>query len=45
MEADCKQLAVETVNPNLQSHFARMAGVWGYLAGSRPSVSKTRKLN
>ena len=45
MEADCKQLAVKTESPILQSHFVRMAGVWGFLAGSRPSNAKTKKLN
>lgn len=45
LAADCKQLAVKTESPILQSHFVRMAGVWGYLGGSRPSDAKIRKLH
>ena len=45
MAEDCKRLAVKTESPILQSHFVRMAGVWGFLGVSRPSDAKIRKLN
>lgn len=45
MEADCMQLAVETVRPSLRSHFVRMARVWAALAIGGPSDAEIRKLN
>ena len=43
MEADCRQLAVETTSQNVQSHFVRMAGVWAALAGNGSTDTKTKK--
>lgn len=45
LEADCKQLAVETADPKLRSHFVRMAGMWSALADSEPSDIATEKPN
>jgi len=45
MEADCKQLAVETSSPNRRSHFVRMAGMWAALADCGPSDIATEKPN
>jgi hypothetical protein len=36
LESECKQLAVQTPNADLQSHFVRMAGVWSALAENGP---------
>ena len=43
MEAECRQLAVETTSQNLQSHLVRMAGVWAALAGNGSTDTKTSK--
>jgi hypothetical protein len=45
LEADCKQLAIETNRPSLQSHFVRMAGVWAALADSDLSDIAAGKMN
>lgn len=39
LEADCMQLARDARNPNLQSHFLRMAQVWRTLATSGPCAN------
>ena len=39
LEADCMQLAGDARNPNVQSHFVRMAGFWSSLALSGPSTN------
>jgi hypothetical protein len=44
LEADCMQLAGDAHNPNAQSHFVRMAGVWSSLAVSGPSVNASPEL-
>jgi hypothetical protein len=36
LESECKQLAIQTANADLQSHFVRMAGVWSALAENGP---------
>lgn len=43
LEADCKQLAVQTDSPNLQSHFVRMARMWAALTDNGPSDTKAGK--
>ena len=45
LEADCMQLAGDAPNPNLQSHFLRMARAWLALAVSGPSVIAARELS
>ena len=44
LEADCMQLAGDARNPNVQSHFARMARLWSGLAVSGPSANVGRQL-
>jgi hypothetical protein len=44
LEADCWQLAGDARNPNVQSHFVRMARVWSGLAISGPSANAGRQL-
>ena len=44
LEADCMQLAGDARNPNVQSHFVRMARVWSGLAVSSPSANAGRQL-
>jgi hypothetical protein len=34
LEADCRQLGIETDRPHLKVHFARMAKMWAALADS-----------
>ena len=45
LEADCMQLVGDTHNPNLQSHFLRMARVWSSLAVSGPSANSGPELS
>lgn len=42
LEADCWQLAGAVRDPNLQSHFVRMARGWLTLAVSEPSADAGR---
>jgi hypothetical protein len=44
LEADCMQLAAGARNPNVQSHFVRVARVWSGLAVSGPSANSDRQL-
>ena len=44
LEADCMQLAGDARNPNVQSHFVRMARVWFALAVSGPSANAGQAL-
>jgi hypothetical protein len=44
LETDCLQLAADAPNPNVQSHFVRMARVWSGLAVSGPSADAARQL-
>jgi hypothetical protein len=44
LEADCMQLVGDVRNPNVQSHFVRMARVWSALAVSGPSANTGRQL-
>jgi hypothetical protein len=36
LESECKQLAIQTANADLQSHFVKMASVWSALAENGP---------
>jgi hypothetical protein len=45
LEADCMQLAVETNNQTLASHFVRMSKVWAALADNEPSDVGAGKLH
>jgi hypothetical protein len=44
LEADCMQLAGDARNPNIQSHFVRMARFWSAIAASDPSTNVGRQL-
>jgi hypothetical protein len=37
LESECRQLAMQSDNVDLQSHYVRMAGVWSALAENGPS--------
>ncbi|MEP6605840.1 MAG: hypothetical protein ABJA60_06950 [Nitrosospira sp.] len=37
LESECRQLAMQSDNADLQSHYLRMAGVWSALAENAPS--------
>jgi len=43
LEADCMQLAGVSPNPNVQSHFLRMARVWSGLAVAGLSANAGRR--
>jgi len=38
LESDCMQLAADSQNPKMQSHFIRLARAWFTLAVSGPSA-------
>jgi hypothetical protein len=42
MEADCMQLAAETKNQTLASHFVRMSKMWAALVDSEPSDNEAQ---
>jgi hypothetical protein len=44
LESDCMQLAGDARNPNLQSHFLRMARHWSSLAASSLNANAARAL-
>ena len=43
LEADCMQLAGASPNPNVQSHFLRMARVWSGMATAGLSGNAGRR--
>jgi hypothetical protein len=45
LESECRQLAIQTANADLQSHFVRMAGVWSALAEDGPVATEAGNTN